>query len=107
MIILDIDMPTKCMNCPLLGRDNMYCQVYPRKDLNIIEVINDKPEWCPIKSSIEDIIDCTPEMIAKAMAEKETIESTKEDMCDNYCKYPNMDDCDMDSVCENCPLNNI
>ena len=55
MIILDIDMPTKCMNCPLLGRDNMYCQVYPRKDLNIIEVVNDKPEWCPIKSSIEDI----------------------------------------------------
>ena len=52
-------------------------------------------------------IDCTPEMISKAMAEKETIESTKEDMCDNYCKYPNMDDCDMDSVCENCPLNNI
>ena len=48
MVMLDIDMPTKCINCPLLGRDSMYCQVYPRKDLNLIEVTNSKPEWCPI-----------------------------------------------------------
>ena len=55
MIILDIDMPKSCMNCQLLGRDSMYCQVYPRKDLNLIKVANGKPEWCPIKCDIEDI----------------------------------------------------
>ena len=36
-------------------RDAMYCQVYPRKDLNLIKVANGKPEWCPIKCDIEDI----------------------------------------------------
>ena len=55
MIVIDTDMPTKCMNCQLLGRDAMYCQVYPRKDLNLIKVANGKPEWCPIKCDIEDI----------------------------------------------------
>ena len=55
MIILDMDMPTKCMNCQLLGRDMMYCQVYPRKDLNLIKVANGKPDFCPIKCDIEDI----------------------------------------------------
>ena len=55
MIVIDMDMPTKCMNCQLLGRDAMYCQVYPRKDLNLIKVANGKPEWCPIKCDIEDI----------------------------------------------------
>ena len=51
MIVIDMDMPTKCMNCQLLGGDRMYCQVYPRKDL----VANSKPDWCPIKCDIEDI----------------------------------------------------
>ena len=55
MIVLDMDMPIKCMNCQLLGRDAMYCQVYPRKDLNLIKVANGKPNWCPIKCDIEDI----------------------------------------------------
>lgn len=55
MIVIDMDMPTKCMNCQLLGRDTMYCQVYPRKDLNLIKVANGKPDWCPIKCDIEDI----------------------------------------------------
>lgn len=48
MVTLNIDMPTSCMNCPLLGKDSMYCQVYPREDLNLIDVVNSKPEWCPI-----------------------------------------------------------
>ena len=55
MIVIDMDMPTKCMNCQLLGRDTMYCQVYPRKDLNLIKVANGKPDWCPIKCDIENI----------------------------------------------------
>lgn len=55
MIVIDMGMPTKCMNCQLLGRDVMYCQVYPRKDLNLITVADGKPEWCPIKCDIEDI----------------------------------------------------
>ena len=55
MIVIDMDMPTKCMNCQLLGRDTMYCQVYPRKDLNLITVANGKPDWCPVKCDIEDI----------------------------------------------------
>ena len=55
MIVIDMDMPTKCMNCQLLGRDAIYCQVYPRKDLNLIKVANGRPEWCPIKCDIEDI----------------------------------------------------
>lgn len=55
MIVIDMDMPNSCMNCQLLGRDSMYCQIYPRKDLNLLKVVNDKPEWCPIKCDIEDI----------------------------------------------------
>lgn len=33
----------------------------------------------------------------------------KEDMCDNYCKYPimNMEESDLEVVCETCPLNNM
>ena len=55
MIVLNMDMPNKCMNCQLLGRDAMYCQVYPRRDLNVISVANGRPDWCPIKCSVEDI----------------------------------------------------
>ena len=55
MIVIDTDMPTKCMNCQLLGRDMIYCQVYPRKDLNVMGVASGRPEWCPIKCDIEDI----------------------------------------------------
>ena len=55
MIILDTDMPKKCMDCQLLGRDEMYCTLYPRKDLDVITVATSKPDWCPIKCNIEDI----------------------------------------------------
>ena len=56
-------------------------------------------------------IDCTPEMIANAMAENEeteTKESIKEDICDNYCKFPDTNsDLELEEICENCPLNNM
>ena len=55
MIILDTDMPKKCMDCQLLGRDEMYCTLYPRKELDVITVATSKPDWCPIKCDIEDI----------------------------------------------------
>lgn len=48
------------------------------------------------------------------MSVTEMIEKVKEDMCNDYCKYPNewdeeeqgMDLCDSE-VCANCPLNNL
>ena len=55
MVILDTDMPKKCMDCQLLGRDEMYCTLYPRKDLDVITVATSKPDWCPIKCDIDDI----------------------------------------------------
>ena len=54
-------------------------------------------------------LNCTPEMIAKATAENEeteTKESIKEAICDNYCKYPDINS-DLEEICENCPLNNM
>ena len=55
MIIIDTDMPKKCMDCQLLGHDKMYCTLYPRKDLDVITVAISKPDWCPIKCDIDDI----------------------------------------------------
>lgn len=55
MIILSTDMPKKCMDCQLLGHDEMYCTLYPRKDLDVITVATSKPDWCPIKCDIDDI----------------------------------------------------
>ena len=50
VIITDMErVPTKCINCQLLGRDSMYCQLHPRKDLSLVDVVVDKPEWCPLK----------------------------------------------------------
>ena len=44
----------------------------------------------------------------------EQLDKIKEDICDHYCKYPEMDGkeddwllMDEDSPCKNCPLNNI
>ena len=55
MIVIDMDMPKKCMDCQLLGHDEMYCTLYPRKDLDIITVTTSKPDWCPIKCDVDDI----------------------------------------------------
>ena len=43
------------MDCQLLGHDEMYCTLYPRKDLDVIAVATSKPDWCPIKCDIDDI----------------------------------------------------
>ena len=43
------------MDCQLLGRDKMYCTLYPRRDLDVITVATSKPDWCPIKCDIGDI----------------------------------------------------
>ena len=49
------------------------------------------------------------------MDDIEYLEDIKNEMCDNYCKYPNeydpeqndgVDLCDSD-ICENCPLNRL
>ena len=50
-VIIDIEMPKRCLDCQLMGREKMYCQLHPRKDLNVIRVVSGKPEWCPIKSA--------------------------------------------------------
>lgn len=57
MIILNTDMPKKCMDCQLLGHDEMYCTLYPRKDLDVITVATSKPNWCPIKCDVNDVND--------------------------------------------------
>lgn len=51
------------------------------------------------------------------MSITEILKKTKESICNDYCKYPNMpipegkdDDwllCDKDSPCNKCPLNNL
>jgi hypothetical protein len=46
--IKDMQMPSCCMNCGLLGKDEMYCSIYPRKDLDIITVATTRPNWCPL-----------------------------------------------------------
>lgn len=44
----------------------------------------------------------------------EIIEEVKEDICQNYCKWPNlwdeeMEECELceSSICRNCPLNRL
>ena len=46
--IKGMEMPSRCMNCGLLGKEEMYCSVYPRKDLDIITVATNRPDWCPL-----------------------------------------------------------
>lgn len=51
----------------------------------------------------------------KAKTVSQQIEEVKEQMCNNYCKYPNEYDKDMhdgvelcdSGICENCPLNRL
>lgn len=49
VIISNMKFPKRCLDCQLMGREKMYCQLYPRKDLNVIRVVSEKPEWCPLK----------------------------------------------------------
>ena len=44
------------------------------------------------------------------MEDKKIIEKVKEEMCDGYCKYPEMieeDEDEIADVCANCPLNRL
>jgi hypothetical protein len=50
VIITNMKFPKRCLDCQLMGREKMYCQLYSRKDLNVIRVVSEKPEWCPLKS---------------------------------------------------------
>ena len=67
VIITDMEFPKRCLDCQLMGREKMYCQLYPRKDLNVIRVVSEKPEWCPLKEIDErNAEDC----ISKARVNK-------------------------------------
>jgi hypothetical protein len=46
--IKDMEMPSCCMNCRLLGKEEMYCSIYPRRDIDIITVATNRPNWCPL-----------------------------------------------------------
>lgn len=46
--IKDMEMPSCCMNCELLGKEEMYCAIRPRKDLDVITVATTRPDWCPL-----------------------------------------------------------
>ena len=46
--IKDMALPTCCINCGLLGKEKIYCSIYPRKDLDIITVATNRPNWCPL-----------------------------------------------------------
>lgn len=35
------------------------------------------------------------------------IEKIKEKMCDDFCRYPRELECDLEEICEQCPLNNL
>ena len=54
MVALDIEMPKKCMNCPIMDKEIIRCNIYPRKDLPFYKIITEKPEWCPIKYEITE-----------------------------------------------------
>lgn len=41
-------LPSCCMNCTLLGKEEMYCPMYPRRDLDVITVATSRPDWCPL-----------------------------------------------------------
>lgn len=48
VVIKDMEMPSNCMNCQLLGKEKIYCSIYPRKDLDIFAIAISKPNWCPL-----------------------------------------------------------
>ena len=52
MIVIDMDMPKNCTDCPCLNSEYGYCQVdYKRMD----RFNATKPKNCPIKCDIEQI----------------------------------------------------
>ena len=53
MIVIDIEMPEKCGECPCFHAERpMYCQLIkpPDKDKRIVAPYGlSRPEWCPLK----------------------------------------------------------
>ncbi len=53
MIVMDIDLPKSCLDCPCINKDAGYCQA-DKLHRPIVDDTNDynpktKPKWCPIK----------------------------------------------------------
>lgn len=36
-----------------------------------------------------------------------TAQKIKEQMCDNYCRYPYMSNCNIEDICRECPMNKL
>ena len=43
MLAINMEMPSKCLNCTLLGKNEMCCSVYPRRDIGMVTVATSKP----------------------------------------------------------------
>lgn len=58
MIVIDIEMPTCCQECPMRQKGiytpSHYCMVGVGRKL-INDIYNSKADFCPIKCDIEDI----------------------------------------------------
>lgn len=70
--IKGVQMPSCCMNCRLLGKEEMYCCVYPRRDLDVITVATNRPNWCPLVE-IEPLTDSEQRIFLSAMSREERI----------------------------------
>lgn len=58
MIVIDIDMPKCCQECPMrqkgINTPSHYCMVGVGRKL-INDIYNSKADFCPIKCDIDDI----------------------------------------------------
>ena len=58
MILIDIEMPENCTECPCLNDEYFHCQIGWRscKDDNVIK---HRPDWCPLQELPQhgDLID--------------------------------------------------
>ena len=76
MIVIDIDMPNDCRECPMrqkgINTPNHYCMALLGKKLSN-DIFNSKADFCPIKCDIEDIkAEITDEMNFCAKTSKYT-----------------------------------
>ncbi len=47
---LVIDMPIKCIHCPIYDKTERVCKRYPFDYLDPNTAAEGKPKWCPLKS---------------------------------------------------------
>ena len=54
MVKLDISMPKCCFECALLMRSGelVGCNIYPRRYISVLKVMEERPDWCPIIAEI-------------------------------------------------------